>query len=98
MSEINHKRGDTFHYVAALPDTVDLAGATAKCQVRTVAGAPIDDIDVELRPDKTLTLRKQITTHWPIGPAALDVQFTLANGDVVSTDTVSVQIKRDVTL
>lgn len=98
MSEISHKRGDTFHYVGALPDTIDLTGAAAKCQIRTVAGEPIDDIDVELRPDKTLILRKQITTHWPIGAAALDVQFTLTNGDVVSTDTVSVQIKRDVTL
>lgn len=98
MSEINHKRGDTFHYVAKLPDAIDLSGATAKSQIRTAAGEPIDDIDVELRPDKTLIMRKQITTRWPIGAAVLDVQFTLANGDVVSTNTVSVKIQRDVTL
>lgn len=98
MSEIKHKRGDTFYYIARLPDAIDLTGTTAKCQIRTAAGDPIDDIDVELRPDKTLIMRKQITTRWPVGPAVLDVQFTLANGDVVSTNTVSVQIKRDVTL
>lgn len=98
MSEITHKRGDTFHYVAQLPDNVDLTGAAVKCQIRTSAGAPIDDIGVEIKQDKTLVLRKQATAHWPMGAAALDVQFTLSNGDIVSTNTVTVRIVRDVTL
>ena len=95
---ITHKRWDTFNYVGVLPADVDLAGATARSQIRKTDGSLIDDLDVRFDSDAhTIALRKQNTSHWPDGTAQMDVQFTLANGDIVSTDVVIVRIKQDVT-
>lgn len=98
MNVIPHIRGDTFYYIGRLPDALDLSGASVKSQIRTNRGKHIDDLDVELSPDKTIKLRKQITKDWPIGMAELDVQFTLPGGDIISTGIVHVIVQKDVTL
>lgn len=93
-----HKRGDTWSCVAEIPPTINLTGATAKCQIRTQSGELIDDIDAEVKDGKVLVLRRQDTNRWPLGVAMFDIQFTLPGGDVISTNTVNLSIERDVTL
>ena len=99
MSNNQHKRGDTFHYVGMLPVWFDLSVVEkAECQIRTAGGVFITDIETTIdRVNKTIALRKQVTDKWPIGGVQFDIQFTLTNGDIVSTSTVDLRIVRDIT-
>lgn len=93
-----HKRGDTFSFVAQLDKSVDLKGSQTKCQLRDTSGNFIDEVEVTVFDDNVIQLYKQDTTNWPLREARLDVQFTLTNGDRISTNTASINIVEDITL
>ena len=103
---INHKRGDTFEISCAwsgdsAPAT--LTGCTITSQVRTTTGALVAALEAVERDNvaRTVTMRPAAeypTTGWPLALVYLDVQLTLPDGTVQSTDTVQLQIIKDITL
>lgn len=109
MSSYVHKVGDTFalggafDFQDAQGNALDPAGVVGAAQLRTREGRLIADLDVTITGGigaATIVIRQRPgadSNAWPVGPAELDAQFTLVGGDVVSTDTVSVLLVRDVT-
>ena len=103
-----HKRGDTWS-LTAQADVRDLAtGAKADLTGWTIASQLRDAATGELIADFVCTLVDPVAqtfTHaapestgaWPDGLAVLDVQFTSATGQTVSTDTQTIRIVPDVT-
>ena len=98
-----HKIGDTlswagtFELVDSAGAPISTAGVVARSQIRTPAGVLVAELSVTLSAD-TITLRSVGSTQaWPPGPAQIDVQFTLPDGQVVSTSTATLRLVRDVT-
>jgi hypothetical protein len=101
-----HKRGDTFDRSGQITvrldgaPVLDLTGWTGRAQVRTATG---DDLIAECAfawLDATQSLCRvtaSSTAAWPIGPALVDIELTAPGGAIVSTDTASLMIVRDIT-
>ena len=102
-----HKKGDTWSLAAqadvrdlATGTKADLTGWTIASQLRAAdTGALITDFACTLVDPvaQTFTHIAASTATWPEGLAVLDVQFTSAAGQVVSTDTQTIRIAPDVT-
>lgn len=109
MSTYTHKVGDTFalggafDYRDAEGTALDPAGIVCQSQLRTRAGSLIAELDVTITGstgNAAITIKQKPgadSSTWPVGVAELDVQCTLASGDVISTDTAQVLLVRDVT-
>lgn len=109
MSSYTHKIGDTFAlggsfaYTDAAGTALDPTGIVGKSQLRTRAGSLIADLDVTISGttgNAAITIKQKPgadSSTWPVGVAELDVQCTLSSGDVISTETASVLLVRDVT-
>lgn len=102
MQATSHKRGDTFRYqvkhtVAGVVEPT--TGWTIACQIRDSAGSLVATPTVVERDDAAglFELLVANTTAWPIGTLRLDVQYTLPDGDIVSTPTVYVPVVEDIT-
>ena len=103
---MEHKRGDTFNYVAAIPlNKPDgyFAEFEPTCQIRrkngsimaTVATSWVDPVTTRLI---QLKCDASVTELWPIGEAKLDIQLTrVSDGYVQSTTTVEVEVVEDIT-
>lgn len=104
LPSYSHKRGDTFSLAG--PGTLPAGTWTAVSQLRDAStDRLIDNLDVTLSPfvsgayTHQLALAKDAaaTALWPIATLLLDVQFVDAGGTVRSTQTVQVNVTRDIT-
>jgi hypothetical protein len=103
---IRLKRGDTFSLTATiLGDGAPIVGGIAswgiKSQVRTSGGALIDELITTITSPTacTYTLKESaagVTATWPVGLLEMDIQYTV-NGEVISTETIQIKLKKDVT-
>lgn len=101
---MKHKRGDTFNYVAVLPDTVadgEFADRVPTCQIRDVLGRLVADVAIDwIDPvtARSLSLQVADTTKWVLGNSFFDIQFTrTSDGDIRSTDTMPLNVIEDIT-
>lgn len=103
---IQHKRGDTFDQVLLIPEATFpngyFVGWEVASQIRTNRGKPIDTFVATwadpVADTRFLRLFKQETLLWPLATLEVDVQFTrLSDSFVQSTETILVQVLRDVT-
>jgi hypothetical protein len=101
---IEHKRGDTFLYDAALKETatgpaIDITDWVIAAQIRAVDLTLIEDITVTVTDaaQGEYELYVADTTTWPIGKARMDVQYTDNTGVIRSTETIDVKIIQDQT-
>lgn len=102
---MEHKRGDTFDFTTAIPDTFPdgyFVGWTVAAQVRNAAsGALISTLDtswLNAATTRNLRLLKIDTKAWPVGKVEFDVQFTrTSDGYVISTSTEQFNVIKDCT-
>lgn len=103
---ITWKRGDTFEVdcVYEHPDTglpADLDGITIASQLRMPKGnVLISDAVVTIGSPTTSGAFRVVvadTDEWPIGTLEFDIQFSLAGGSIISSETLLVHVIRDVT-
>lgn len=103
---MDHKRGDTFNYVAAIPLTKPdgyFVEFVPSCQIRRKNGTPLATIAASwVDPDTTrvihLKCEADVTELWPLGPAKMDIQLTRVSDNYVqSTTTIEVNIVEDIT-
>lgn len=103
-TEIKH--GDTFEQVVPISDAFSDGsfsdGVTITSQIRTGKyNKLIDDLVCSwVDPDTTRFLRlyKTDTTAWPLGDAAVDIQFiNQADGRIFSSETILFSIVKDIT-
>jgi hypothetical protein len=103
---IDHKRGDTFDRILLIPEATFVDGYfllwTVASQIRTVRGKLVDVLTTSwadpAADTRFLRLLHESTALWPLGTLELDVQFTrTADGFVQSTETLLVNVLRDVT-
>ena len=100
-----HKRGDTFNMSGQVDVTdngiaiPDLTGWTGSAQIRTLDDVLVADLEFTWlnAATRTCKLYKLTTTAWPIGIAEIDIQLTNASAEIVSTETVQIEIVKDVT-
>ena len=91
---IDHKRGDTFSVSVTVTEDdlvtpIDMAGWTVDCQLRTAAGALIEDLVVTETDYSSgeFTLSCDDTTEWPELALRSDIQYTDLSGTIISTET-----------
>lgn len=99
------KRGDSLSYIATLPEADFPDGFfqfwTPSAQIRTAQYfnliADLEFAWLDPTTTRSFTLTKTDTTSWPVGMAALDVQFVRPDGFTRSTTTLQVNIIHDIT-
>ena len=102
MATLNpHKRGDTFKIVNCQlldenNDPRDLTDISIRSQLRNVRDQVIVEFQV-VKNQFAYDLIAPSTEEWPIGMAYMDVEYTESNGTVFSTETIEMQIVRDIT-
>ena len=106
MISIPFKQGDTFVLECTVKIdsvAVDITGWTIASKVK-LANPPFEDTLVVTKTDAAngvYQLKKQDTTAWPSGtnPKTLicDVQYTLANGNIISTENFTISCVTGVT-
>lgn len=103
MKTLLHKRGDTFLISAVVKiggETQDITLWDIKSQLRReddpafLVELVIERID---NTQGTYMVRCDDTTAWPIGQLQWDVQYTTDTDQVISTQTVIVDVRKDVT-
>ena len=102
---MEHKRGDTFDRVLLIPEATFADGYfllwDVESQIRTARGKLVADLTASwadpAADTRFLRLFAAATTDWPLGDHELDVQFTRPDGFIQSTETITVQVVRDVT-
>lgn len=106
MSDITHKRGDTFEWLLSFPeaDYPDgyFVGWTVTAQIRTPTGRLIGNLTPTwadpAEDTRFLRLFADETSSWQVGEHEMDVQLVRdSDGLTKSTQTKTVEIIRDVT-
>lgn len=99
---ITWKRGDTFEAECTYKDddgvAVDLDGITITSQFRLPRGVLISEADVEIASPTTSGVFRVVvedTADWPTGILEWDIEYS--GGFVISTDTILINVVRDVT-
>lgn len=103
---IEHKRGDTFDRVLLIPEATFANGYfllwDLAAQIRTARGKLVAVLSATwanpAADTRFLRLFYEPTTDWPLGSLEIDVEFARqSDGFIQSTETINVQILRDVT-
>src|SRR5215208_2368804 len=101
---ITWKRGDSFEVDCVYKDAggvaIDLDGVTITSQFRTPKGILISDADVTIGSPTTSGAFRVVvadTDEWPIGILEYDIEYALDGGSINSTETVFINVLRDVT-
>lgn len=101
---VQHKRGDTFLYAAALLESktgpvINIADWTITSMIRDLDGMLIADLTVTITDaaQGEYTVSLDDTADWPVGWAQWDIQYEDDGGVIKSTETVRVKIVQDVT-
>lgn len=106
MATIKFKRGDTFDRILLIPEATfpdgHFLGWTVTSQIRTSTGRLIGDLTATwadpAADTRFLRLFNNDTTKWPLGTHEVDAQFVSPTDFVLSTETLLVNVLRDVTL
>lgn len=107
--KIQHKRGDDFQYNAEASEVdakgkstgpLDLTGATVRCQMRSTAGALVQEFAVAvtapLLGKYALSATALQSQAWPVGTHNADVEYVI-DGVKISTVTFQIQVVQDET-
>lgn len=101
---VQHKRGDTFLFIAVLRETktgpvIDLTDWTIASMVRDADDVLVDQVTVTVTDaaNGAYSLRVDDTTAWPVGTTYWDIQYTDADSIIRSTETIALQIIEDIT-
>lgn len=108
MIRITHKRGDTFEHTlrvlqAAGGQGADMAGWAIAAEARQPQNAALvqaftcEWIDANVGLHK-VTAPSEDTQGWPIERIEFDIQFTSADGFVMSSETIAIDVLEDRTL
>ena len=104
MATITHKRGDTLEWVVTLTDdsvAVDITDWTIKSQIRDGSYALIYEFLVTKTDASngvfSLSATAAQTATWPLGSALVDIEFTDNTNYVISSQTFTMQLVRDIT-
>ena len=106
MATIKFKRGDTFDRILLIPEETYPDGYfinwTVTSQIRTNTGRLIGNLTPTwadpAADTRFLQLVNNDTTKWPLGIHEMDAQFVSPTEYVLSTETLLVNVLRDVTL
>lgn len=103
---IEFKRGDTFYLPQLIlwkdkagTERQPLTGVVIKSQVRkgsTLIDTLVPVITDELSGEFSLEQSKA-SDDWPTGELSMDIEFTLASGQIISTVTVVITCIKDIT-
>lgn len=81
-------------------EEADIADWGIRSEVR-LGDRLIAEMVVEKRPDASMgayTLSCADTTEWPVSKIlAFDVEYTLPSGQIISTETIAINCKKDIT-
>lgn len=97
MTIIPLKRGDTLVLDANL--AMDITGWQIRCQVRF--GVFVRELTATVQDSAAGKYRLEYigsTADWPVRELLSDIEYTLPNGQIVSTETFAIQIIEDITL
>jgi hypothetical protein len=105
VTTIQIKRGDTLRLPcrawAAEGVPQPLAGWSIRSQVRYPSGALAAALEVVITDEDNgfydLIARPEVTDLWKLGAARMDIEYTTPAGDVSSTETFRLSVKRDET-
>jgi hypothetical protein len=104
MSNITHKRGDTFEVVVDFTlngQVVDITGWQVRSQIRSATKTLLKELDIVRLNDVTGTFSLNATSSeteaWQPGAYDCDIEFIDQLGFVISSDTFSVSVIRDIT-
>ena len=102
---IDIKRGDTLALDCQVLEAdgvtpIDITDWTIRAQVRSTAGALLTSVTTAITTaaDGEYTLRAlpTDTATWPRA-ARMDIEYTDSGGDVMSTETLALDVERDIT-
>lgn len=103
MEKILHKRGDSFLISAVVKIggvAQDITNWGIQSQIRREGDTAFKvDVTVERVDDLagSYILRVDDTSAWPIACLVWEVQYTMDTGQVISTQTVTIDVRKDVT-
>jgi hypothetical protein len=103
MSVITHRRGSTYELQCQYTDAAgvpqSLTSIQVRSQIRTSAGALVDDCTVTLTdiPVGKFMLRVLSTSEWPITNLMQDIQYVLADGRIINTSPITINVVVSVT-
>lgn len=99
METIRFKRGDTFSPTCTTDQPI--TGYTIASQIRTKTNKLISTLVpaiAQSTPIGVFTLTHSGSTQtWPVETLYWDIQYTNGSGKIVSTDTVELEIEKDIT-
>jgi len=104
MDRLMVKRGDTFNFTIIAKDANEeaISGAAArfKTQIRSGGGVLYSDLIItETDTPGQYIFRALSTESWPGGSVLYtDIQYTDINGDILSSDTIAIDVRKDVTI
>lgn len=98
---LQFKRGDTFLIegrASSGGQPLDLSGGTVRSQVRNGAGL-VSELSVQWmdQAQGIYRLRAEDTTRWPVAVLTCDIEYLLASGQKVSTETFEIDCIKDET-
>lgn len=101
---ITHKRGSYFGYLVRATDAdnldADFTGSKVRCKIKTPAGALVHnfgELDLSADGSALLQVQPEISITWPAGLHKTDLVYVDAQGRSFATQTVSVQVQKEVT-
>ena len=103
MANITHKRGDTLEWVVSLTQNnspVDITNWTITSQIRQdttlIANLTVTVTDA-VNGEFNLSATSVQTAGWALGSHSVDIEFINVAGFVVSSQTFTLQLVRDIT-
>lgn len=103
MANITHKRGDTLEWVVTLTQdgtVVDISSWTITSQIRQdttlIASLTVTKTDSS-NGVFSLTATASATATWSLGTHSVDIEFIDGSGFVVSSQTFTLQLVKDIT-
>jgi hypothetical protein len=103
MANITHKRGDTLEWVVTLTQNsvaVDITDWTIRSQIRQDTTLVYEFLVTKTDPGNgvfSLSATPAETASWPLGSLLIDIEFIDPTGFVISSQTFTMQIVRDIT-
>ena len=102
MTELTVKRGDTWSWTCTFADAdgapVDLAGVTARCQVRDKRDKLLADYSAQLTLGASDLALRVLENQLPVGVHYFDIELTFPDGSILSTETKAITVIKDITL
>jgi hypothetical protein len=103
MANITHKRGDTLEWVVTLTQNsvaVDITDWTIRSQIRQDTTLVYEFLVTKTNAGSgvfSLSATAAQTATWPLGSLLIDIEFIDPTGFVISSQTFTMQLVRDIT-